>query len=112
MQKCSLSLFGGINMSEQAQVNFMWKYVATGLGSFLLGLSVMFANSTLTDTTDYGQYGREKAGLYVRLDSIDKELSEVKESDKELRATLSELNKAIVDLRIEIARWADASKDS
>ena len=89
----------------------MWKYAATGLGSFLLGLSVMFANTALTDTIDHGQYSREKAGLYARLDSIDEELSEVKESDKELRATLSELNKAIVDLRIEIARWADASKD-
>jgi predicted nucleic acid-binding Zn-ribbon protein len=98
-------------MAEQAQVNFMWKYAATGLGSFLLGLSVMFANTAIQDTVDHGQYAREKAGLYARLDSIDKELSEVKESDKELRATLSELNKAIVDLRIEIARWADASKN-
>ena len=98
-------------MAEQTQVNFMWKYIATGLGSFLLGLLVMFADNALTDTIDHGQYSREKAGLYARLDSIDEELSEVKESDKELRATLSELNKAIVDLRIEIARWADASKD-
>lgn len=105
-------------MADDTKVSQVWKLIATGLGSFVLALSIAFASNMLDSGDEFvkeNHFSKKEVvglinkkidgqdGLQEKLKNFDSQLIDRKKTDEELR-------KAIVDLRIEIARWADASE--
>jgi len=87
-------------------VNPVWKYVATALGSFVLAMTISFGTNTFIKSDGFvteTYFNSANTRLEEKIEDNETET-------KELRLTLVQLNKAITDLRIEIARWADASE--
>ena len=99
--------------------------IATALASFILAILITLTTSFLNSGDDFVQgnhfnrqetiklidrkiandtpYSKEKAGLTEKLKNFESQLLDRKKTDEEL-------TKAIVDLRLEIARWADAAE--
>lgn len=84
-------------MAEKPQSQ-LWQYIATGALSFIASAILTFATMTYLGVSNDAIDAR-----------VEKALIPVYREQDEQKVATKELTKAITELRVQIARWADAT---